>query len=95
MENDNRTSRQRKSIRSVKRSLARELLQHPEVSGLGISENDHGEEQITIYLSEDSGAARALVPGDCEGYPVVAEVVGTIHAASGPLVEPDATTASQ
>ena len=69
----------RKTIRAAKRSLSRELLQNPGVSGVGIGHEPEGE-YIRVYLAEDSPEVRSQVPDSVEGYPVVVETIGSIQA---------------
>ena len=70
----------KKTIQTVKRELSRKLLQNPAVSGVGIENSASGDEQIKVYLAEDNSTIRALVPKTVEGYPVVIETTGPIHA---------------
>lgn len=66
------------TIREAKRALARQLLRHSGVSGVGIEAAEGGGERIKVYLAEDDDGLRALIPPAVEGYPVVIEVVGRI-----------------
>jgi len=75
--------RAKRTIREAKRGLSRRLLQHPGVSGVGVTAAANGDERITIYLAEDSAALRALVPPTVEGYPTAVEIVGRITARDG------------
>ena len=71
------TAKQGRTIREAKRGLSRRLLAQPGVSGVGIGEVA-GDEQIVVYLAEDTPAVRALVPGEADGYPVAVEVIGPV-----------------
>lgn len=73
---DKRRSRDGRSARRNAGS-ARRLLAQPGVSGVGIGEVA-GNEQIVVYLAEDTPAVRALVPGEADGYPVAVEVIGAV-----------------
>jgi hypothetical protein len=77
MANKGRTVKQGRTIREAKRGLSRRLLAQPGVSGVGIGEAA-GNEQIVVYLAEDTPAVRALVPREADGYPVAVEVIGTV-----------------
>lgn len=77
MASKGRTAKQGRTIREAKRGLSRRLLAEPGVSGVGIGEVA-GNEQIVVYLAEDTPAVRALVPGDADGYPVSIEVIGPV-----------------
>ena len=77
MASKGRTAKQGRTIREAKRGLSRRLLTQPGVSGVGIGEAA-GDEQIVVYLAEDTPAIRALVPGEADGYPVVVEVIGPV-----------------
>ncbi|MFN8536136.1 MAG: hypothetical protein U0232_01495 [Thermomicrobiales bacterium] len=68
-----------RTIREAKRGLSRQLLNQPEISGVGIGEVA-GDERIIVYLAEDTPQARALVPAQVAGYPVAVEVTGPIEA---------------
>lgn len=61
------------TIEEAKRRLARELLQDPRVSGVGI-EGDH----LKVYLTTDDPDLMESLPTDVEGYPVESEVLGAI-----------------
>lgn len=76
-----------RTIREAKRGLSRQLLKEPAVSGVGIGEVA-GDEQLVVYLAEDTPAARALVPEEVAGYPVAVEVVGPIAPRPPPAPPP-------
>jgi hypothetical protein len=71
-------SRSRPTIQKAKRGLARQLLQHAGVAGVGVETTADHQERIKVYLAEESPALRALVPLVADGYPVVVEVIGRI-----------------
>jgi hypothetical protein len=65
-------------IREAKRALARQLLRHGGISGVGIEAAEGGGERIKVYLAADDHNLRALIAPAVEGYPGVIEVVGRI-----------------
>jgi hypothetical protein len=67
-----------RSIRAAKRALARQLLRHTGVSGVGIDEGPDGE-RIKVYLAADTPDLRALVPESVEGFAVVVEAIGAVR----------------
>ena len=71
------------TIREAKRALARRLLRHAGLSGVGIEAAEGGGERIKVYLAADDDNLRALIPPAVEGYPVVVEVVGRITPRPG------------
>lgn len=62
---------------SVKERHERRLLAIPGVEGVGLTERADGP-AILLYLHDE--AARAGVPAEIEGVPVVCEVTGPIEA---------------
>jgi hypothetical protein len=71
-------SRSRTTIQKAERGLARQLLRHPGVAGVGIATTADHQEHIKVYLAEESPARCSLVPLVADGYPVVVEVIGRI-----------------
>ncbi len=71
------------TIREAKRALARQLLRHGGISGVGIEAAEGGGERIKVYLAADDDDLRALIPPAVGGYPVVVEVVGRITPRPG------------
>ena len=55
-----------------------QLLALPGVVGVGIGENEIGDEAIVVYLEEQAAAAK--LPADIESVPVIWEVTGPIDA---------------
>lgn len=66
------------TIKDAKRTLSRQLLQNPRVSGVGI-EGD----QIKVYLADDDPDLASSIPTAVDGHPVVIEVIGVITASAG------------
>ena len=67
------------TIEEAKRTLSRELMQDPRVSGVGI-EGD----KIKVYLADDDPDFAASIQNDVEGYPVTTEVIGAIRPRADP-----------
>lgn len=62
----------------VKQAHEAQLMAIDGVVGVGIRENEIGEEVIWVYLRDAS--VRRQVPGELEGVPVVTEVTGEFEA---------------
>jgi len=67
-------------IKAAQQKLSRDLLKYPAVSGVGIESGEAGNEQIKVYLADDSPKVRSLVPESVNGFTVVVEKVGKIQA---------------
>ena len=65
------------TIKEAKRTLSRQLLQNPWISGVGI-EGEH----IKVYLADDDPKLVASIPTDVDGYLVQTEVIGVITASA-------------
>ena len=63
------------TIKEAKRTLSRQLLQNPRISGVGIEG-----EQIKVYLADDDPELVASIPTNVDGYLVHTEVIGVITA---------------
>jgi hypothetical protein len=66
------------SIQEAKRTLSRQLMQDPRISGVGI-EGD----AIQVYLAEDDPDLVDALPAVYEGYDVTYEVVGRVTQIPG------------
>jgi hypothetical protein len=62
------------ALRTAKARLADALKGHPRVSGVGLAHDEGGGVVLKVLLS----APADDIPGDQDGVPVVAEVVGRI-----------------
>ena len=62
----------------VKQAHEADLLAIEGVVGVGIQQNEIGDEVIWVYLRDES--VRSHIPSELEGIPVVAEVTGEFEA---------------
>lgn len=65
-------------IKDVKERHEDELMTLPEVTGVGIGQNEIGDEAIIVYLQDQSAAAQ--LPSKIEGFEVLPQVTGIIDA---------------
>lgn len=65
-------------IESVKNRHELKLMQIDGVMGVGIGQNDIGDDAITVYLR--SATDKAKIPTELDGYPVTTEITGEIDA---------------
>ena len=65
-------------VLAVKQRHEEDLMALPGVTGVGVGQNDIGDDAIVIYLEERSAAAQ--LPTEIDGYDVVVEVTGIIEA---------------
>ena len=72
------------TVKDAKRTLSRQLLQNPRISGVGIDGD-----QIKVYLADDDPELISSIPTDVDGYLVQTEVIGVITASAA---EPAATS---
>lgn len=66
------------AVEEAKLRHEKELLELPNVTGVGIGRNEIGDPAIVVYMRE--APARASLPTQIEGFDVVAEVTGEIDA---------------
>lgn len=59
------------TIEEAKRALSHQLMQYPQVTGVGIEGN-----QIMVYLAVDDPAFIGSIPTVFQGYPVKVEIIG-------------------
>jgi hypothetical protein len=67
------------TIRDAKRTVSRQFLGLPGVSGVGIEADESGGERIKVYLAHDDPNLASAIPADVDGFPVVSEVIGPIR----------------
>lgn len=63
-------------INEVKDRHASELLQVPNVVGIGVEQDETGQFVITVHLKDDDPDTLSQLPSQIEGYPVKIELSG-------------------
>jgi phosphotransferase system IIB component len=69
-----------RSIENVKRDYSRSLMRLPGVVGVGIDHSLSDVKRIKVMIEQPSKVLDQTLPKQLEGYAVVVEVIGKIHA---------------
>lgn len=64
-----------KTIREVTKTFEDALLYLPDVVSVGIGQNGKGEPAIIVGITRHNHDAKALIPDELEGFPVILKIV--------------------
>jgi hypothetical protein len=65
---------------ACKRAHKDSIMKLPGVTGVGVTQDEHGNPAILVLLKEDSPEIRAGIPKQIEDHPVVVQYTGRIKA---------------